>query len=140
MSDENPTVHVHRRAAVRPLTVADLVGRSYAEPHGCWDLARVVLARLGVALPANPAAALAAEGDLCRVVSDAPRAGDLLLLDGGGAQHVGVALNPFQFIHAARGAGTRIEQIDTWARARKVQRRVRFYELHPEPPATVGAG
>lgn len=137
MSDENPTVHVHRRAACAPLKVADLVGRPYEDPNGCWSLARIVLARLGVELPADPAAALQGEAALARAVTDAARAGDLLVVQDEEGQHVGVCLNAFQFIHAGRAFGTRIESISVWERTGRVQRRARFYALHPEPPATV---
>jgi uncharacterized protein YijF (DUF1287 family) len=109
--------------------VADLVGRPYTE-DGCYRLAREVLARVGVELPADPAACLAGRDAIAAEIS-APvlAAGDILELDGrGGRPHLGVMLDGFTFIHAT-GAGARIDRLEAWERLGKVRRRMRPWAL-----------
>lgn len=141
MSDENPVHHVHRRAASRPLDLSGLVGIRYKdggrdrrEGLDCWGLARIVLARMDLKLPEDPAEALAGESTLGDVVTGALRAGDVLVIRTDEGQHVGVAIDPFQFIHTTRHSGSVIGRIEVVERAGRVLRRVRL-----RPPAGAAA-
>lgn len=136
MSDEIPVFHTHPRPrGVRPsLSVADLIGARYAEGGtdkrlglDCWGLARIVLARLDVALPATPAEALAEARTVAFEVRDAAREGDLLVMECEGRPHVGVCLNATSFIHATKAGGVALARVADWAAA--TRRRLRFVAL-----------
>lgn len=135
MSDEIPVHHVHRRSTSRPFSVEGLVGIRYKtggqdrkEGLDCWSLARIVLARLDLKLPEDPAEALAGEQALGYEVSGALRAGDILLIQTDEGQHVGVALDPFQFIHTTRASGSVISRIAMIERSGRLIRRVRLHQ------------
>lgn len=126
----------HPRVATPPLSVADLINVRYREfglcareGLDCWGLARLVLARLDVHLPRDPADALAREPELFDPVEGVARAGDVVVLQGGNPRlHLAVAVNAFQVIHATR-EGVRLDRLDAWRRAGKVLRVLRPREL-----------
>lgn len=98
----------------------ELIGRPAEQFGGCWGLARLVLSRLGAAVPEDPAAAAAQRVGLGTTVplSRATRRGDVLVIESGDEQHVGVCLDEFRFIHAAGGGrGVRVESIEVYHRA-----------------------
>lgn len=113
------------------LDVSDLINRPYEGDDCCWRIACLVLARLGVEIPTTPAAALASPEEIFDQLSDrvACRPGDVLEIAGDARPHVGVALGPFEFIHATREAGVRTDRIELWERARRIVRRWRPKEL-----------
>ncbi len=128
------------------ITVHDLVGAPYAERGtcardglDCWGLARIVMSRLNVHLPREPAQALADDLERREWTSRDPlgacRVGDVLILEGGEAgggnprEHLGVALGSFQFIHATRVSGVRVDRMDVWQRSGKIRRVLRARAL-----------
>ncbi len=116
------------------INVEGLVGIEYCAPEqmkdplvacDCWALARLVLARACIELPADPAMCLAREGELGDVVTGLPRAGDVVVLkDGEGGQHIGVCIDRFSVIHQTKFS-SRVDRLDVLERTGLVIRRVR---------------
>ncbi|MFZ2875483.1 MAG: NlpC/P60 family protein [Phycisphaerales bacterium] len=117
------------RAEAIERAAAELVGRSYADVGTCWGLARTLLGSIGVELPADQAEALVSEHAIVLPVSpgEAAQAGDLVVMPGGGLDelHVGVCLDAWRVVHAARESGVVVHQLAALRRAGQVNRLVR---------------
>lgn len=118
------------------INIDGLIGIPYCQPEkmrdplkgcDCWMFARLVMARACVALPADPAEALAGESSLGEVVTDVARAGDLVVLRDGADQHVGVMVDRFSFAQMTR-SGSSTVSLAAAERRGLVIRRVRAKE------------
>lgn len=105
-------------------------GRTPAEGLDCYGVARLALERFGYQLPADYREAMLGAQAQARELpaGEAIRAGDVLEITGGEGfgLHLGVAIDGQRFIHATQLGGCRIDRIDLWQRAKKVQRVLRL--------------
>lgn len=110
--------------------VSDLIPRSYQACGGCYGLARLVLARMGLDLPQEQGAALEGREELGTRLADGEmvRAGDVVCMVGTNVEpmHLGVALDAWRVIHVCCGGTVRIDRLEVLERAKAVIEVVRL--------------
>lgn len=126
--------------------IAALVGKPYAQPGSpehaagtgfdCWSLARAAMQILGWHLPETPAEAFAQRGRTMTVPAAAAcQTGDIIEIICDGTVHVGIALDPFRFIHATKGRGVAVDKIAAAQRGGMVRAVHRLHSAATGGPA-----
>jgi cell wall-associated NlpC family hydrolase len=117
-------------------TLGKLVGVPYTEGGrtieggvDCYGLLRLALAELGLEIPESYAEAVLGVPAV-EIPAGEARRGDLVVMEADGSSgfglHVGMMVDRLRFIHATRASGSRLDFLELWMRAGKVQRLARI--------------